>query len=338
MNQALANVLRWFGTALYGIGLARGVRWLNRREPKVLLYHGCEEGESDFTRGLGGNTSPAQLARHLDFLCRYYRIIPLDKLLRNGTPDRAVVLTFDDGYRSVYVNAFPLLKARGLPATIYLVTDVVGNKAMVWVNELNWLLRRYPTVVRPIVTKAFGLAEHASAEQVMRYACQYADPLQVSRLLEHLRAAAGVDLQALCREARLYVSWEEVLAMAQHGVSFGNHTATHANLSRLGDEGRQAEIGQAQAALTAQVGKCDSFAYPFGIYDAACRRQAVQHGYTWILGVGSVNRPFDPEHIGRAQLRGRTDAEIFAELEIVWPVMGRLKRVVRRLAPRGWDG
>ena len=333
MSDAVTRVLKWFGIALYGLGMAGAVRWLNRREPKVLVYHACEESESDFMRGLDGNTSPAQLARHLDFLCRYYRIIPLERLRGDGTPDCAVVLTFDDGYRSVYVNAFPLLNARGLPATLLLVTDVVGNKAMLWLNELNWLVRRHPTLAPPLASKAFGLAENASVEQIMDFACQDADPRQVSSVLMHIRGAVGVDVEALYREARLYVSWEEVQDMARHGISFGNHTATHPNLSRLLEEARQGEMARAQESLAAHVGKCDAFAYPFGKHDAACRRQAVERGYTWILGVGGVNRPLDVEHIGRMPVRATSDAELFAELEVVWPIMGRLKRFLRRLAP-----
>jgi peptidoglycan/xylan/chitin deacetylase (PgdA/CDA1 family) len=46
-------------------------------------------------------------------------------------PKRAVVLTFDDGFESVYENAFPILKEFGYPATLFLVTGSVG-KTMGW--------------------------------------------------------------------------------------------------------------------------------------------------------------------------------------------------------------
>jgi peptidoglycan/xylan/chitin deacetylase (PgdA/CDA1 family)/glycosyltransferase involved in cell wall biosynthesis len=330
MSTALVAALWWFGITLYRLGLARPIRWLNRHEPRVLVYHACEESESDFTRGLRVNTPPAVLADQLDFLGQHYRVIPLERLRAGDIPDFAVVVTFDDGYKSVYQNAFPMLKARGLPATLFLVTDVIGNATMVWVNELNWLLRNHAAVARPLATGILGIAAHASAEQVLDFAWRYADPGQISSLLAKIRAAADIEVEALCKGARLYVSWDEVQDMARHGISFGNHTASHPNLLRLGEKPRDVEMERAQRSLAEHVAECNAFAYPFGHYDAACRRQAVERGFTWILGVGSANRPLDLQHVGRAPVCATNNAEFFAELEVVWPVMARLKRLLRR--------
>jgi peptidoglycan/xylan/chitin deacetylase (PgdA/CDA1 family) len=329
MTTALATVLKWLGIALYCLGLARVIRWLNRRVPKVLLYHACEEAESDFTRGLRGNTPPAVLTAQLDFLCQHYRVIPLEKLRAGATPDYAVALTFDDGYRSVYLNAFPILKARGLPATLFLVTDAVGNGTMIWVNELNWLLRNHAAVARPLATKILGIPAHASVKQIVDYACQHADPERVFNLLAKIRGSAGIDTEAICKQARLYVSWDEVQEMARHGISFGNHTSSHPNLLRLNEEARGLEMERAQDCLAEHMTQCRAFAYPFGHYDEACRRRAVERGFTWILGVGSVNRPLNLHHVGRWPVSSSSEAGLFAELEVVRPVIGRLKRLLQ---------
>lgn len=54
------------------------------------------------------------------------KICGLDELLKPET-DNAVAITFDDGMRSVYENALPVLKDANVPSHLYLTTGVVGR-------------------------------------------------------------------------------------------------------------------------------------------------------------------------------------------------------------------
>lgn len=47
-------------------------------------------------------------------------------------PDKPILITFDDGYRDNYVNAYPIMKKYGFTGTVFLITDVVGHD--------NWYL------------------------------------------------------------------------------------------------------------------------------------------------------------------------------------------------------
>jgi peptidoglycan/xylan/chitin deacetylase (PgdA/CDA1 family) len=68
-----------------------------------------------------------------------YRVISLDDLFeflefRRQIPARSVVITFDDGWRSVYDIAWPILKKYGYPATLFVYTDlIVGSR-----ETLSW--------------------------------------------------------------------------------------------------------------------------------------------------------------------------------------------------------
>ena len=72
-------------------------------------------------------TSTRNLASHFDWLRAHgYHIISLQQLVDARTghgalPDKAVLLTFDDGLRSVYTKVFPLLKAFKYPAVVAVV-------------------------------------------------------------------------------------------------------------------------------------------------------------------------------------------------------------------------
>ena len=116
------------GVAIYYAGLARLIIRLNRRSPKVLMYHACDRVENEFIRGLSINTPPDRLAAHLDYLLSRYRVVSLDDLLKAIPDEPTVAITFDDGFRSVHDNAWPILRERKIPATCYLTTGVIGNR------------------------------------------------------------------------------------------------------------------------------------------------------------------------------------------------------------------
>ncbi|MGD8282916.1 MAG: polysaccharide deacetylase family protein [Desulfobacterales bacterium] len=72
-----------------------------------------------------------------------YHAITGDELLafleyRQGIPKKSVLITMDDGYRSVYNIAYPILKKYGFTATIFIYTSFVGvsKTAITW-NQLK---------------------------------------------------------------------------------------------------------------------------------------------------------------------------------------------------------
>jgi peptidoglycan/xylan/chitin deacetylase (PgdA/CDA1 family) len=303
---------------------------MHRRQPKVLLYHACEESESDFTRGLRSNTPPRTFAMHLDFLREHYRVVPIDALAHDAPPERAVAVTFDDGYRSVYEAARPLLAERRLPATVYLIADVIDNPRLVWVNELNWLLRRHADIALPIAARMLGAGPDATPELVMEHAILHYDPDLIARTLTELRGATGVDARALAADTRLYLTRAQIAEMRAQGFTFGNHTASHPNLARLGEPAQREELARGRSAVAELLGECDSAAYPFGYFDDTSRRLGAELGHRTLLEVGGVNAPFDPLRLRRVVVSARTPAELFAEIEVVTPLKARLLRILGR--------
>lgn len=68
-----------------------------------------------------------------------YRVITMKALLgfleyRHGIPEQSVVITIEDGYRSFYKIAYPILKSYGYPATLFVYTDFMENakKGITW--------------------------------------------------------------------------------------------------------------------------------------------------------------------------------------------------------------
>ncbi|GAA4694406.1 polysaccharide deacetylase family protein [Nocardioides conyzicola] len=116
----MRGAVRMLGTAARPI--ATGLRRLSATNGLTIIGWHRVDGDSD-----GLSTGVDDFRRHLDVLDEWgATVLPLDEAvagLEAGTlPDRAVALTFDDGYASVLETAWPILLDRGLPATLFAVS------------------------------------------------------------------------------------------------------------------------------------------------------------------------------------------------------------------------
>jgi peptidoglycan/xylan/chitin deacetylase (PgdA/CDA1 family) len=70
-------------------------------------------------------------------------------ILKGDLPAKTAAITFDDGFRSVYENAFPLLAGLGIPATIFVPTRFVGAAGpMSWPGIDQWVGTPYENELR----------------------------------------------------------------------------------------------------------------------------------------------------------------------------------------------
>jgi peptidoglycan/xylan/chitin deacetylase (PgdA/CDA1 family) len=249
-------------------------------------------------------------------------------------PPRALFITFDDGLRSVYEHAFPLLKAAQVSATCYLCTDVIGNGSIIWLNELAWFLNQHPSRTEPIVLRWLGLHRHCSRRELIDRLLDSFDRQRTSELLADIRAELGIVPKDLAREASLYLDRQEIEEMARAGITFGNHSGSHAVLSRLPEPECRGELARARDVLAKMPGSIESLAYPFGRSNETTRRIATELGYTTLLEVEGPNRPVDPLRVGRVNVTSMSPATLFARMEIVEPIKFRLKQMLFR---RRWS-
>jgi peptidoglycan/xylan/chitin deacetylase (PgdA/CDA1 family) len=89
----------------------------------IIMYHALHEQRSPIS------IAPATFEWQMRWLAEQrYHIIPLSRAVaclngESSLPPRSVVLTFDDGFESVYTVALPVLARYGFPATVFLVSE-----------------------------------------------------------------------------------------------------------------------------------------------------------------------------------------------------------------------
>jgi len=100
------------------------------------------------------SVSPEDFDKHLNYLeDNNFQVWPLTKViahLKNNLeiPDKCVVITMDDGYKSVYTEAWPRLKKRGWPLTIFVSPKFIAKNRwpyMTW-DELRTLHQEGVTI------------------------------------------------------------------------------------------------------------------------------------------------------------------------------------------------
>ena len=197
--------------------------------------------------------------------------------VRRGTPfpGRTVVVTFDDGYRSVYEEAFPVLQHHGMTATVFLTVGEPGA------------------------------------------------------------SASGDRLPSL--EGRPMLSWTEIREMQHAGITFGAHTLTHPDLTRLPAGLIEIEVRASKATIEDRLGTpVVCFAYPYGRYDRRSHALVRQHfacACSDALGLMSARSdPWALERVDAYYLR--TDRRFRVLLTPWFPAYLRMLDVPRRLRRR----
>ena len=260
----------------------------------IFAYHrvasDITKAESETFYGLV--VSSATFRRHCELLQKAYDVVSLETAMHFLDGERRVnrpmaVITFDDGYLDFYEEAFPILNEFGLPATVFLPTEYIGQDKPLAHDRIYWLLKKAHSEsvsIKDALIKA-GLESDTVREftnyrnrQKLTEAMVYLPNELREKVIAELESKLA-GFEAYPREYNL-LNWEMVREMARKGISFGGHTANHVVLTLENESAMEREIVASKRELERQLGKkAVSFAYPNGEYNAKIRQIIAQAGY-----------------------------------------------------------
>jgi peptidoglycan/xylan/chitin deacetylase (PgdA/CDA1 family) len=259
------------------IGLRRAWRRLADaavQPPLILMYHRIAQDTLDPWQLC---VSPANFAAQMQVLRRRrqpMRLTELTQQLRQGQcPRRAVVITFDDGYRDNLHTALPVLEANDMPATVFCSAGYVGCEEPFWWDRLATLLlapERLPHTLTLDVNgqhRRYELGSDASQRlPFYREVWGWLRPLADADRALALTAIAEWSAATDAAEAPIALSHEQLRTLAASPlIEIGAHSVTHAALPALPPDEQRREIAQSKAQLEAMIGRpVLNFAYPFG--------------------------------------------------------------------------
>jgi peptidoglycan/xylan/chitin deacetylase (PgdA/CDA1 family) len=301
---------------ILGSSLHRAVGRLQKRfvssKGLILMYHAIGEVDLD---PWGLYVTRQNFAQHLEVLQKYAQPISLQKLAQahqdGNIPDRAISITFDDGYANNLLNAQPLLAQYDIPATVFTIAGGIGSNREFWWDELEQVLLqpgRLPQTLSLTLNGQshqweLGATSDYSEADIERDRTHKVDESQPGSRLA-LYYSVWQKLQPLPESDRTraldeIILWanakpvarlthrpllpEELRTLAKEGlIEVGAHTVTHPLLSAHSVAFQQKEIQQSKADLE-EVLECrvTSFSYPFGNYTPQTIKLVRQAGFDY---------------------------------------------------------
>ena len=249
-------------------------RLINRKKLLVVMYHGVTA--TDYEPQIWTQLPLAAFRRQLEFLCDRYVPVSLTEVVRatrgeTTLPERAVLVTLDDGLKNNYTVAFPVLQEMGVPAAIFLTVDYVGSGEILWVDELYFLLKeaelRGISLILPSAS-AQDLLQRGQLQKSYEIAVETLKRSGAGRReaeMARLRSMVRLDHRPLLGDFGM-LNWDEVRIMLRSGlVEFGVHTATHRILTELAAEEWEREILVPKQKLEAELDReVAAFCFPNG--------------------------------------------------------------------------
>jgi peptidoglycan/xylan/chitin deacetylase (PgdA/CDA1 family) len=307
VKTGVARTLGWTG-----IDRLLGAIWRGNDSPLVLGYHRVVE---DFA-AYAPHTIPSMLIsrslleRQLDWVGQRYHFVSLDDLgasmlgqKRFSKPIAA--LTFDDGYRDVYDNALPLLKRKGIPAAVFVMTDLVGTRTLPLHDKLFLLLKGTfaPGSMEPRALtnfmRGFGLqlpGEEIFVDDPSRTVNSILASLpqsEIHRIVAALERRTGIEEEV--REMHRTLSWEMVEEMHRAGVTIGSHSKSHVILTVEKMDKVMDETEGSKKELERRLGtEIRHFAYPDGRFNKPALEAVADSGYRFAYTTSRHGNPDYP--------------------------------------------
>lgn len=272
----------------YHTGALSLARLRQRNTLTVLMLHRVlDRPDPDFASADPAWTLSLSLFEQLlDFVVRHYSVVSLGDVIsaREGLrplPQRALLITFDDGWADNLRYAAPVLRRKGLPAVVFAVPAAIASPGQCWWQELVFAATRQRKLdgwlARDEVRHAIAaLGDEPNGLEIV-------SRLGVMEEAARERLLAGIPASPY--HARMMLEPGELQQLIEHGVAIGLHGYSHVPLTRVPDVTAELRLArEAVDALSGGKATISALGCPHGLYDDkvidAARAQGIRHIFT----------------------------------------------------------
>jgi peptidoglycan/xylan/chitin deacetylase (PgdA/CDA1 family) len=201
-----------------------------------------------------------------------YNFVSLNELwekMEQGVAGREAVVTFDDGFKDLYLNAYPIMKRQRIPFALFLITSTLDSPKLLWLHKIFAALDRMGPDARGLFLGQLTKPKDAHLDEVRRLRKIIFSSArdQLLELSGWVANEAGLNEQRERRIAEeLYLGAEEIREMLQNGLQIESHSHEHWPAPALDVEEMESEIEISCRLISQEFGgKVSFFCLPYGM-------------------------------------------------------------------------
>jgi peptidoglycan/xylan/chitin deacetylase (PgdA/CDA1 family) len=244
--------------------------FVKRSDAGVILgFHSVEGHDGSMLSQRVSPVSPGvfeEILRYLQTLG--YSFVPLSEITNGSDCSKKVAITFDDGFKSVYTNAFPILKKFRAPFTVFLITATLGADRLLWLHRIHAAVDRLEPekIYRIMARYSFRIRPGDSLKETLGILVCQGTPEKLNSFADALASEARLKIADETRITnRIYLSPNEAIEMMQAGMTVGAHGHNHWSLETLDQSQTEAEISECKEKIEQTLGvQTLHYALPYG--------------------------------------------------------------------------
>ena len=237
----------------------------------IIMYHSVMEDPCSQEIYLGGIIRSRKVFRQqIELLARHFRPTSLDQVEQfiNGKaeiPDRAVVVTFDDGYTDNYEIAAPVLNELGVPATFYVTVECVDRRTLPWPARLRFCFHNTKKETWVDSSgKIWPLSSNEHRETALLRSCDECCQLTGGVQEKYVFSLGNeLDTHVPVDSGALMMNYDQMRSLLRQGHIIGSHTMTHPNMAYVMSDVARHEMIESKRRLEEELASpVLHFAYP----------------------------------------------------------------------------
>ena len=281
----ILNILDKFGLNFF-------FSYLNKKQLLILIYHGISE--KDFNYNHRRYYSKSLFEKELKYLKKrryqfislteWLKLIKINKIIKN----KYVILTFDDGFKNVIDNAYPIMKKYNAKGCYYVISGLIGKDELIWSDYIEILLKNYKDLNFQFTFKGqnynYTLDNPRKVQICISDIKNKLRTLPNNDRLSHLEQFNPKNNILNFKEIPkdyLMADWNELKTIDKNILEIGGHSKSHPNLASLKNEEEFIEeLYESKNEIEEKLDcSIDHICYPVGSYNANTIEYAKKYGY-----------------------------------------------------------